>query len=206
MKSTIFTWFSLLMFVSMTAIYASNTPPNEGLKVGDKAPDFTLMSTSGNKVSLANYEGAKGYIVVFTCNHCPWAIKYEDRLIDLHNKYAPMGYPVIAINPNDPSVQPEDSYELMKKRSQEKSFPFEYLFDDGQKVFPQYGATRTPHIFLLDKDKTVAYIGAMDDNAEDASKVEVRYLENAIMAIDKGQKADPNSTKAIGCTIKVKKS
>jgi len=91
-------------------------PNNDGLKVGYKAPDFSLKSTEDRMVSLSNFENAKGYIVIFSCNHCPWVVKYEDRMIDLHKKYAALGYPVIAINPNDPSVQPEDSFENMKKR------------------------------------------------------------------------------------------
>jgi len=202
------TFFSLMMLLAMSlSTFASNqpNPVNEGLKVGDKAPDFSLMSTEDRKVSLANFENAKGYIVIFSCNHCPWVVKYEDRMIDLHNKYAAMGYPVIAINPNDPEVQPEDSFANMKKRVQEKNFPFTYLIDEGQKIFPLYGATRTPQVYLLDVDRTVKYIGAIDDNAEDSSKVETKYLENAIAALQKGQDPDPSMTKAVGCSIKVKK-
>lgn len=200
--------FSILLlfavaFFSVAAIQPIND--TEGLEVGDTAPNFNLKNTTGEYISPSTMKDAKGYIVIFTCNHCPWAIKYEDRMIDLHNKYAQMGYPVIAINPNDPEVQPEDSFEKMQERAKEKGFPFYYVFDEGQKVFPQYGATRTPHVFLLDKNMTVQYIGAIDDNAEDASKVETKYVENAIAALEAGQKPDPSFTKAIGCTIKVKK-
>jgi peroxiredoxin len=203
--------FILLISLSFGAILSSFTLESNdpiklaGLEIGDKAPDFKLKSTSGEMVSLSGIQ-AKGYIVIFTCNHCPWAIKYEDRMIALHQKYEKMGYPVIAINPNDPSVQPEDSFEKMVERAKEKSFPFHYLFDDGQKVFPAYGATRTPHVFLLDESMTVKYIGAIDDNADDASKVESTYLENAIMALKDNKNPDPATTKAVGCTIKVKKS
>ena len=174
------------------------------LKVGDKAPDFTLKNIDGKMVSLSDYKDAKGYIIIFTCNHCPYAVAYEDRMIELHNKYAPLGYPIVAINPNDPAVQPADSYEAMQERAQEKGFPFAYLFDEGQKIYPKYGATRTPHVFLLDKTQTVQYIGAIDDNYKDAEAVNVKYLEKAIDAVQKGKKADPNFTKAIGCTIKKK--
>jgi len=127
---------------------------------------------------------------------------YEDRIIDLHNKWAGNGFPVIAINPNDPNLKPADSFDKMKERATEKSFPFPYLFDDGQKVFPAYGATRTPHVYVLDKEKVVQYIGAIDDNARNASGVEMNYIENAIEAIQKGSKPNPNFTKAIGCSIK----
>ena len=111
--------------------------------IGDVATDFSLKSVDGNMYSLADMKDAKGYVVVFTCNHCPFAVMYEDRLIDLQSRYGPKGYPVIAINPNDPAANAEDSYDLMKVRAQEKGFNFPYLFDDGQKIFPQYGATKT---------------------------------------------------------------
>jgi len=174
-----------------------------GYHVGDTVADFTLKSTSGNYVSLSDYKDAKGYIVTFTCNHCPYAIMYEDRFVELHNKYAPMGYPVIAINPNDPAVKPEDSFDNMAVRAAEKSFPFVYLFDDQQKLFPVFGATKTPHIYLLDGDMKVRYIGALDDSPKDPDAVEVKYVENAIAAIEAGEKIDPETTKAIGCSIKV---
>ena len=177
----------------------------DGFKVGDKAVDFNLKNIDGKMVSMAGMKDAKGYIVTFTCNTCPYAIKYEDRLIDLHNKYAPQGYPVIAINPNDPAVKEGDSVEAMKVRASEKSFPFVYLFDEGQKVYPKYGATKTPHVFLLDKDMTVKYIGAIDDNTNDASAVKVKYVENAIANMEAGKDPDPSFTKAIGCSIKTKK-
>ena len=177
-----------------------------GLKVGDKATDFSLKGVDGKMHSLADMSDAKGYVVTFTCNHCPYAVMYEDRLIELHNKFAAQGYPVIAINPNDPEVQAKDGFEEMKVRAEEKGFPFVYLFDDGQKVYPQYGATRTPHVFLLDKELTVQYIGAIDDNARDAAAVKTKYLENAIEAVQNGKKPDPDFTKAIGCSIKTKNS
>lgn len=176
-----------------------------GYKVGDKATDFKLKSVDNKMYSMTDYKDAKGFIVVFTCNHCPFAVKYEDRIIDLAKKYKSKGYILLAINPNDPAVQPDDSFELMQKRAKEKKFTFPYLFDEGQKIYPQYGATKTPHVFLLDKNLVVKYIGAIDDNVEDASQVKEKYLENAIAALEKGQEPTPNTTKAIGCSIKVKK-
>jgi len=189
-----------------TAAKAVNAVNKAGFSIGDKATDFSLKNIDGKMVSLADFKDAKGFVVTFTCNHCPYAVMYEDRLIALHNEYAPKGYPVIAINPNDPAVQEKDSYDLMKVRAEEKKFPFVYLFDEGQKVYPQYGATRTPHIFILDKDLTVQYIGAIDDNARDAEAVKVHYAADAINALEKGKKPDPNTTKAVGCSIKSKKS
>ena len=154
---------------------------------------------------MSDYKKAKGFIVVFTCNHCPYAIKYEDRIIKLAKKYTKKGYILLAINPNDPAAQPLDSFELMQERAKEKKFNFPYLFDEGQKIYPQYGATKTPHVFLLDKERVVKYIGAIDDNVEDASAVKVKYLENAIAALEAGKTIENPVTKAIGCSIKVKK-
>ncbi len=178
------------------------------LSPGDEAPGFKLKNIDGKMISLDDFAAEKGVILIFTCNHCPYAVAYEDRIIDLNDKYAPKGYPVVAINPNDPAVVPEDSFEKMQERANEKGFDFPYLFDEGQKVFPQYGATRTPHIFLIQnegKKSIVRYIGAIDDNYKDASAVEEKFLENAIAGIEKGETPDPATTKAIGCTIKVKK-
>jgi len=172
----------------------------KAIEVGDKAPAFSLKNVDGNMVSLADYKG-KGAIIVFTCNHCPFSVLYEDRIIDMQKKYAD-SYPVIAINPNSPAAEPEDGYEEMIVRAKEKEFNFPYLFDDGQKIYPQYGANRTPHVFLLDKAHNVRYIGAIDDSARDASGVKVNYVDNAIQAIESGKDPEPNFTKAIGCTIK----
>ncbi len=182
----------------------------DGVSVGDTAPDFNLKNVDGEMVSFAsitNEDGSatKGYILTFTCNTCPYAVMYEDRLIALHNKYAPRGWPVVAIMPNDPDVKPGDSFDAMKVRSEEKEFPFAYLYDDGQKVYPQYGATKTPHIFLVDNTRKVRYIGAIDNNPQDADAVTKHYLEGAIAAVEAGNEPDPDYTKAVGCSIKVKK-
>lgn len=199
MKKIVFALFAVVMLASaFTAVH-------DGYHVGDKASDFELMNVDGEKVSLADYKEANGFIITFTCNHCPYAVMYEDRLIALHNEYAPKGYPVIAINPNDPEVKPEDSFENMKIRAKEKGFPFPYLMDEGQKVYPMYGATKTPHVYILDKDLVVQYIGAIDDNPQADFDVEYRYVALAIDALERGEKPDPSSTKAIGCSIKSKK-
>ncbi len=179
--------------------------PSVGYKPGDKAADFKLKSVDGKMYSMADFKNANGFIVVFTCNSCPFAVKYEDRVNELSKKYTPKGYILMAINPNDPSVQPADSYAMMKERATEKGFIFPYLFDEGQQIYPQYGATKTPHVFLLDKNLIVKYIGAVDDNADEPSLVKEKYLENAIAALEKGSEPSPSTTKAIGCSIKVKK-
>lgn len=192
----------------------SNTEPTEetpmGVKVGDKAPSFNLKGIDGEMYSFDNIKDAngnapKGYVVTFTCNTCPYAIAYEDRLIDLHNTLSPMGYPVVAIQPNDPEVKKGDSFSAMQERAADKGFPFLYLIDEGQKVYPTYGARYTPEVYLVDSDLNVRYHGAIDDDAQDAEAVTVNYVEKAVEAINNGQDPNPADVKAIGCTIKTKK-
>ena len=178
---------------------------SKGYKVGDVATDFSLKGIDDKMHSLSDLKDIKGYIVVFTCNHCPYAVMYEERIIALQKEFGPQGYQVIAINPNDPKVKPADSFENMKKRAKEKGFNFPYLLDDGQKIYPKYGATKTPHAFLLDKNRVVQYIGAIDDNATNAKAVKERYLANAITAHKAGKTINPTVTKAIGCSIKTAK-
>lgn len=191
---------AIVAFVS-----AFSTPPAAGYKVGDIATDFSLKNVDGKKVALKDYKNAKGFIVIFTCNHCPYAQAYEDRIIALDKKYSKAGYQVVAINPNNPEKQKEDSFALMQVRSKEKGFGFPYLFDEGQKIYPQYGATKTPHVYILQKTakgNEVKYIGAIDDNHEDAVAVKIKYVENAVDALIKGQAVKVTETKAIGCSIK----
>lgn len=180
----------------------STTPA--GYIVGDKADDFSLKNVDGNFVSLSDYKNVKGYLVIFTCNHCPYAQLYEQRIIDLHKMYAPQGIPVVAINPNSPLVVPEDSYEEMQKRAKTKKYPFAYLFDEEQTVLSKYGASRTPHVFLLDSTRVVRYIGAIDDNPEMASSAKNRWVESAVNALLAGENPNPDFTRAVGCTVKKK--
>ncbi len=179
-----------------------------GYKIGDKVADFKLKNVDGKMVSMSDFRQAKGFVVIFTCNHCPYAVAYEDRIIALDKKYKTLGYPVIAINPNDPEAVPADSYDKMKERATEKGFTFPYLFDDGQKVYPVWGATRTPHVFVVQKqskDLVVKYIGTLDNNWQEPESVTQTYLADAIDALISGKTPNPETTKAVGCTIKVKK-
>ncbi|RQO29772.1 thioredoxin family protein [Taibaiella sp. KBW10] len=180
-----------------------------GYKVGDEATDFSLKNVDGKQVSLADYKEAKGYIVVFTCNHCPYAKAYEQRIVDLDKKYASLGYPVIAISPNDPVLEPKDSYEEMQKLAKEKKYTFPYLIDEKQDVYPKYGATKTPHVFVLQKENgknIVKYIGAIDDNYEHPKEVKKKYAELAVDALLAGKPIEENTTLAIGCSIKDKRA
>lgn len=199
---------ALLMLLFVTVSF--NQPAKvTGYKPGDKASDFLLKDVSGRLVSLASYRDAKGFIIVFTCNHCPFSQAYEDRIIALHNKYVTKGYPVVAINPNDAKHEPEDSFENMVKRAKEKRYPFAYLHDETQEVAALYGAARTPHVFILERSKgtemTVVYIGAIDDNFEEPKDVKIKYAEVALNALLSGKSVPTPLTKAIGCTIKWKK-
>jgi peroxiredoxin len=186
-------------------ITAFNTSAPSGYEIGSVATDFSLKNVDNKNVSLKDFKEAKGFIVIFTCNHCPYAIAYEDRIIDLDKKYKKLGYPVIAINPNNPEKQKDDSFDKMQVRAKEKGFTFPYLFDDGQKIYPQYGATKTPHVYVLqktDKGNVVKYIGAIDDNHSDETAVEQKYVQNAVDALLKNQEVKIKTTKAIGCSIK----
>lgn len=193
----------IVLFISAFT-FIPNT--HKGYKIGDLVEDFNLENIDGNMVSMSNFKDAKGFIITFTCNTCPFAIAYEDRINDLNKKYSNLGYPVIAIMPNNVKVKPDDNMDAMKIRAKEKGFTFPYLIDIEQKVYPKFGATKTPHVYILEKTEAglvVKYIGAIDDNSRNASVVKVKYVENAVDALLQGKDIEMKETKAIGCSIKV---
>lgn len=197
--------FSVFALVIFASAFTNNTV-STGYDVGDVIEDFKLKNIDGKMVSLSDYKDAKGFIITFTCNTCPYAIAYEDRIIALDKKYAPKGYPVIAINPNNPDAKPGDNYEAMQQRAKEKGFTFPYLVDEGQKIYPKFGATKTPHNYVVEKTKkglVVKYIGAIDDSSRNAEAVTETYLEDAVDALLTGKEITRKKTKAIGCSIKV---
>ncbi len=182
------------------------------LKIDQKAPDFTgLAGVDNREHGLSDYREAKAVVVVFICNHCPVAKSYEDRLIAIQKDYKKKGVEIVAINSNSPKKQPQDSFEKMEDRAAAKDlgdwrkskepFNFPYLFDATQNVAKAYGATCTPHAFLLDRDRKVAYMGAVDDNM-DAKKVKEHFLRNALDAVLDGKKPPKTETKEFGCGIK----
>ena len=176
---------------------------------GDIASDFSLKNVKGEMISLSQFANAKGFIVVFSCNTCPVAKKYEQRIMDLDKKFSGKGYPVIAINSNDKVVSPGDSYDEMQKLAKSKGYSFQYLYDESQEIAKRYGATNTPHVYLLSKvegNLKVEYVGAIDNNADDPVKADKKYVEDAVNALLKNQQIAVQSTKAIGCTIKWKKA
>lgn len=177
-----------------------------GYDIGAIATDFKLENIDRTFVSLSDFEEAKGFIIVFTCNTCPYAVAYEDRIEALNKKYASKGYPVVAIMPNNIEIKPGDSLEAMKQRSKEKGFTFPYLIDREQSIFPQYGATKTPHVYILEKTNdanVVRYIGAIDDNYKDADAVDKKYVEDAVNALLANKPVPVSKTRAIGCSIKI---
>ncbi|MBA9074447.1 peroxiredoxin [Flavobacterium gossypii] len=198
--------FAFVLLAGLASAFTyKNMDAAAGYKVGDIATDFSLKNIDNKKVSLKDFKDAKGFIVIFTCNHCPYAQAYEDRIVALDKKYKKLGYPVIAINPNNPEKQKDDSFDLMKVKAKEKGFTFPYLLDEGQKIYPQYGATKTPHVYILQKTakgNQVKYIGAIDDNYGDEKAVKEKYVEKAVDALLKNKEVVVKETKAIGCSIK----
>jgi peroxiredoxin len=199
--------YSLLIFFA--AVLTTDSVDN-GYDIGDIATDFNLENIDGKFVSLSDFNDAKGFIIVFTCNTCPYAVLYEDRIEALNKKYASQGYPLIAIMPNNVQTKPGDSMKSMKQRAIDKGFTFPYLMDAGQKIYPQYGATKTPHVYVLESAmrgcdfvNVVRYIGSIDDNYKDATLVKTNYVEDAVNALLKGNDIKETKTKAIGCSIKL---
>ena len=195
----------LLCFGLQSLTIEQPSTTDSGYSIGQQADDFYLKNYDGKYVSLSDYKDAKGFIVVFTSNHCPYAKAYEDRLIRLHERYAVLGYPVIAINPNAPEASPDDNAHANFLKAKEKNFPFPYLSDSLQQVFPKFGATRTPHVFILDSNRVVRYSGTIDDNAEIPSRVnkDKRYVEAALNRMIQGEDPIITETKAIGCKIRL---
>lgn len=180
-----------------------------GYQIGDLAEDFNLKNVDGKQVSLANYKDAKGYIVVFTCNTCPVSKSYQDRVEALNATYAAKGYPVVAINTNDPISSPGDSFEKMQAIAKSKNMSYAYLEDPNHVYTKKFGATKTPHVFVLQKTakgNQVAYIGAIDNDGEDSNEQKETYVQNAVNLLLQGKKPIVSATKAVGCGIKWKKS
>lgn len=181
------------------AMTQSNSMP-----VGTPAPPFSLPGVDGQTWSLADFEDAKALVVIFTCNHCPVAKATEDRFVELQRDYADRGVRLVAINPNDATTHPADSFEAMKERAQQKGFNFPYLRDESQEVAHAYGAACTPDIFLFGPDRTLVYNGRLDDNWKDPTAVTRQDLRRAIDAALAGTPLDFTPEHAVGCSIKWK--
>lgn len=194
----------------MQLIFVDVKPPrmaverkNGLLAFGVQAPDFNLPATDGRNYSLAEFKGkAKAVVVIFACNHCPYVLAYEDRMIQICKDTAEKGAQFLVINANDEKNYPEDSFAKMKERAKTKKFPYPYLRDASQKVAESFGAGCTPEVFLLDKDLKLQYHGRIDDNWQEPAKVQQNYLKEALEAVLKGQSVVRQETHPIGCSIK----
>ncbi|MFN3489801.1 MAG: thioredoxin family protein [Emticicia sp.] len=205
--SSIFGANQMTTATPLTDLPETAAPAPTGYALGDAVSDFKLKNIDGKMMSLADFKSAKGFIIIFASNHCPFSKSYEDRVIALDHKYASQGFPVITINPNDPEAYEEDSFANMQIRAKDKNYPFPYLADDTQVVSKAFGAMRTPQAYILKKEGgriIVSYIGAIDDNAQDPLGVTKRYIEDAVNNLLVGKPVVTTSTKAIGCAIKWK--
>lgn len=170
---------------------------------------FLLKCVSGEFVGMSTYPEAKGMIVVFTCNHCPFAKLYPERMNELYRKYAAQGIPLLAISSTDTVLFEEDGFAEMQKISQQQGFIFPYLFDAEQTVVQDFGAQKTPHAFVLarsEKGWKIVYSGSIDDNGADPSAVKHKYVEDAVRAVLKHKKVKVAHTSSIGCFIHIRKN
>jgi len=174
------------------------------LAIGDTAPmkDTKLHNVDGKDITIAEIAGKQGTLVIFTCNHCPFARAWESRIVALGNLVRSKGIGVVAINSNDPKVASDDGFEQMQQRAKEKDYEFAYAVDDTSNVARAFGATRTPEAFLFDASGKLVYHGAIDDNSEDAAAVQEHYLAAAVDSMLSGKPVTLAETKALGCSIK----
>lgn len=196
-----------LVLLACLMFSTAAAPVKTGYEVGDTVADFRLKNVDGKMVALSDYKDAKGVIVIFDCNTCPYSKAYNSRIIALHAKYASQGYPVITINPNDPLQSAGDSFDRMVSQAKQKGYTFPYLVDESQEVSRAFGATNTPHVFIVQrvvKEFKLVYIGAIDDSAKDESAAKRKYVEEAIDGLLQGKPVTYTRTKAIGCSIKWK--
>jgi peroxiredoxin len=175
------------------------------MKTGTAAPDFqNLPGVDGKTYSLKDFSADAVLVVIFSCNHCPYVQAYEDRLMALQREFAGKGVRFVAINSNDATSHPDDSFDNMVRRAKERQFNFLYLRDESQIVARAFGATHTPHLFVFDRERRLRYTGRVDDNWQDPSKVTKLPLHDALSALTSGQTPPEAETFAIGCTIKWK--
>lgn len=177
---------------------------SEGLPLGTHAPAFELPGTDGNTYHLKSFRDAEVLVVVFTCNHCPYANAAEDRLIAIQNDYAKKNVRLVAINSNDDKAYPEDSFEHMVHRASEKKYPFPYLRDETQRTAREYNAVCTPDIFVFDKERLLKYNGRIDDNWKEPDKVTKHELREVLDALLEGKEIPFESKPSMGCSIKWK--
>jgi len=194
-------FISLILIGCLTILSAKELDLGSILPLGD----IKMADISGKDVSLNDAKGKNGLLVIFSCNTCPWVIAWEDRYVELAETYKDKGVGIVAINSNEKQFETVDSMEEMQAHAKEQGYNFYYTMDNGSKLASEFGATRTPHIYLFDKKDKLVYRGAIDDNARKPDKVENTYLADAIDNMLAGSAIDPAATKALGCAIKFAK-
>lgn len=173
------------------------------LKIGDMAPPFTgLPGTDGRPHSLQEFASSPLLLVVFSCNHCPYAQAWEGRLLQLAKDYAMKGMATVIINPNDTANYPDDRMDRMKERARAKNYPCPYVRDDSQEVAHAYGALVTPHLYLFDRQRRLIFQGRVDDNWQEPAKAKKHFAQEAIEAALQGKPVPTPTTSVIGCTVK----
>ena len=174
------------------------------LEIGSSMPgmDFKLKDISGKTMTLADAKGSQGTLVIFSCNTCPWVIRWEDRYVSIADTYTSKGIGVIAVNSNAARFDGHDGLEEMIKHAEKNNYNFPYVQDPRSQLASEFGATKTPHIYLFDNNDVLVYRGAIDDNAKDARSVEEPFLANAIDQLLSGRSIEKPTSKAIGCSIK----
>ena len=194
----------LLLLAGVVMLSSSSLRLNYG--IGDTVADFKLKNVDGKLVSLSDYNKSKGLIVIFDCNTCPYSKAYNTRIMALNKQYSPKGFPVVAINANDPSISSGDSFDEMVSVAKSKKYDFPYLVDESQTTAKAFGATNTPHVFVLKNEGAfkVAYIGTIDNSPKDEASASKKYVEDAVNAILEGKDIATKNTKAVGCGIKWK--
>lgn len=198
----------LLATLAPAAIAVAQDEGHEPLAIGGAAPmaDVKLKSVDGRSLAIADAAGKKGTLVVFTCNSCPYAKRWEKRIAAIGNAAIRRGIGVIAINSNDPERNAEDSFDVMVERAKQLGLRYPYVMDETSDVARAFGATRTPEAYLFDAQGKLVYHGTIDDNAADGSAVKQPYLKRAVDALVSGKAVAVAETKAIGCGIKFRKA
>jgi len=194
----------LIMLLVVMMAFNGSDRPNDPLAIGEKAPltDVELKDVSGESIALNEIRGPNGLLVIFSCNTCPWVKKWEDRYNPIAMQAKQRGIGMIALNPNEGFRDNGDSFEDMVARAKEKQYKFFYALDENHKLADAYGATKTPEVFLFNKELELVYHGAIDDNANSAENVEKPYLKNALSDMVNEQEVEPKTTKSLGCSIK----
>jgi thiol-disulfide isomerase/thioredoxin len=197
---------SAIAIVTGAAVVASAGESTGGIAIGSKVPAAVaktkMKNVDGKLLSITDVTGKAGTLVVFTCNHCPFAKAWEQRIVELGNAYAGKGIGVILVNANDPTTHPEDGFEEMQARAKSRGMKIPYVVDDTSGVAKAFGASVTPEAFLFDKGGKLAYHGAVDDNRNEPDKVKARYLKDALDAVVAGKAPPVAETKGLGCGIK----